>query len=139
VWAATGPALEAYSKHPVVKKADGPGALMEVSEFLRAVRRIVVDFVVGRVLSHNGEAASVSGLDDLTTYYLLHRHDFAMDDAPIGACILYAISCGLSDHDLADRYEILRRTADNPKPTRMKKRSLQRMMWPSPKKAPAAK
>ncbi|GEM_PF-6286773 len=40
----------------------------------------------------------------------LHRHDFGMDDAPIGACILYAISCGLSDHDLADRYEILQRT-----------------------------
>lgn len=110
VWAATGPALEAYSKHPVVKKADEPGALMEVSEFLRAVRRIVVDFVVGRVLSHNGEAAAVSGLDDVTTYYLLHRNDFKMEDAPIGACILYAISCGLSDHDLADRYEILQRT-----------------------------
>jgi putative DNA methylase len=110
VWAATGPALEAYSKHPVVKKANEPGAVMEVSEFLRAVRRIVVDFVVGRVLSHNGEASAVSGLDDITTYYLLHRHDFGMDDAPIGACILYAISCGLSDHDLADRYEVLQRT-----------------------------
>jgi len=110
VWAATGPALEAYSKHPVVKKANEPGAVMEVSEFLRAVRRIVVDFVVGRVLSHNGEASAVSGLDDVTTYYLLHRHDFGMEDAPIGACILYAISCGLSDHDLADRYEILQRT-----------------------------
>ncbi len=83
---------------------------MEVSEFLRAVRRIVVDFVVGRVLSHNGEASAVSGLDDVTTYYLLHRHDFGMEDAPIGACILYAISCGLSDHELADRYEILQRT-----------------------------
>ena len=51
-----------------------------------------------------------SGLDDVTTYYLLHRHDFGMDDAPIGACILYAISCGLSDHDLADRHEILQKT-----------------------------
>jgi adenine-specific DNA methylase len=116
VWAATGPALEAYSKHPVVKKADAPGALMEVSEFLRAVRRIVVDFVVGRVLTHDGEAAAVSGLDDVTTYYLLHRHDFGMDDAPIGACILYAISCGLSDHDLADRYEILQRTGGQSEP-----------------------
>ena len=89
---------------------------MEVSEFLRAVRRIVVDFVVGRVLSHNGEAAAVSGLDDVTTYYLLHRHDFGMEDAPIGACILYAISCGLSDHDLADRYEILHRTGGQAEP-----------------------
>jgi putative DNA methylase len=113
VWAATGPALEAYSKHPVVKKANEPGAVMEVSEFLRAVRRIVVDFVVGRVLSHNGEASAISGLDDVTTYYLLHRHDFGMDDAPIGACILYAISCGLSDHDLAERFEILQRTGSH--------------------------
>ncbi|MFI5353197.1 MAG: DUF1156 domain-containing protein [Candidatus Binatales bacterium] len=110
VWAATGPALEAYSKHPVVKKANEPGATMEVSEFLRAVRRIVVDFVVGRVLTHNGDAAVTSGLDDVTTYYLLHRHDFGMEDAPIGACILYAISCGLSDSALADHHEILQRT-----------------------------
>ena len=114
VWAATGPAMEAYSRHPLVKKANEPGAVMEVPEFLRAVRRIVVDFVVGRVLSHNGEASAVSGLDDVTTYYLLHRHDFGMDDAPIGACILYAISCGLSDHDLADRHEILQRTGGWP-------------------------
>ncbi len=34
VWAATGPAMEAYSKHPVVKKANEPGKLMEVAEFL---------------------------------------------------------------------------------------------------------
>jgi hypothetical protein len=85
VWAATGPALEAYSKHPIVKKANEPGAVMEVSEFLRAVRRIVVDFVVRRVLGHNGEAFAVSGLDDITTYYLLHRHDFGMNDAPSSA------------------------------------------------------
>ena len=83
---------------------------MEVSEFLRHVRRIVIDFVVGRVLSHNGAGADVSGLDDVTTYYLLHRNDFGIDDAPIGACILYSISCGLSDSALADQYDILIRT-----------------------------
>jgi hypothetical protein len=83
---------------------------MEVPEFLRHVRRMVVDFVVGRVLSHNGEAEGVSGLDDVTTYYLLHRHDFGVGDAPVGACILYAISCGLSDSALADQYDILIRT-----------------------------
>src|SRR5262249_14692356 len=110
VWAATGPALEAYSKHPVVKKATAPGEVMSVAEFLRAVRRLVVDFVVGRVLTHNGDAAAVSGLDDLTTYYLLHRHDFGMEDAPVGACILYAVSCGLSDAALADRFDLLART-----------------------------
>jgi adenine-specific DNA methylase len=110
VWAATGPAMEAYSKHPAVRKANEPGQLMTVSEFLRHVRRIVVDFVVGRVLSGNGDAETVSGLDDVTTYYLLHRHDFKMEDAPIGACILYAVSCGLSDSALADQYDILVRT-----------------------------
>lgn len=116
VWAATGPALEAYSKHPIVKKANAPGETMSVGEFLKAVRRLVVEFVVGRVLgeaahvdTREGEAAAAS-LDDVTTYYLLHRHDFAMDDAPAGACILYALSCNLSEGELADRYDLLVRT-----------------------------
>jgi len=106
VWAATGPALEAYSQYPVVKKANEPGQVMTVSEFLGHVRRMVVDFVVGRVLSGDGVEA-VTGLDDVTTYYLLHRHDFGMEEAPAGAAILYAISCNLSDRDLADRYHLL--------------------------------
>jgi adenine-specific DNA methylase len=110
VWAATGPALEAYSKHPAVKKANAPGEVMTVSEFLRAVRRIVVDFVVGRVLSRGTGGEAVSGLDDVTTYYLLHRYDFGLKDAPVGPCILYAVSCGLSDHMLADHLNILLRT-----------------------------
>ncbi len=109
VWAATGPALEAFSKYPVVKKADEAGAQMTVSEFLREVRRIVVDFVVGRVLTQDGEAEAISGLDDVTTYYLLHRKDFGFDKAPIGACILYALSCNLSDNELIDRLDILSR------------------------------
>lgn len=108
VWAATGPAMEAYSKYPIVKKADNPGELMSVSEFLRHVRRIVVDFVVGRVLATEGEdEEAAGGLDDVTTYYLLHRHDFGLEEAPAGACILYAVSCGLSDAELASRYDIL--------------------------------
>jgi adenine-specific DNA methylase len=110
VWAATGPALEAYSKHPVVKKANEPGP-MTVSEFLAHVRRMVVDFVVGRVLAgeKEGEAelAAADRLDEPTAYYLLHRHDFGMDEAPAGACILYAISCGLSDKDLADTWDLI--------------------------------
>lgn len=114
VWAATGPALEAYSSHPVVKKANAPGQTMTVAEFLRHVRRIVVDFVVGRVLAHNGGEAP-SGLDDVTTYYLLHRNDFKLDDTPVGPCILYAVSCGLSDRDLADQYDILVRTGGQTK------------------------
>ena len=110
VWAATGPALEAFSKYPVVKKADAADSQMTVSEFLREVRRFVVDFVVGRVLTHDGDTEATSGLDDLTTYYLLHRNDFGHQEAPIGACILYAISCNLSDRDLTDRHAILSRS-----------------------------
>ena len=107
VWAATGPALESFSKHPVVKKANDPEQMMSVSEFLREVRRMVVDFVVGRVLSQDGGQETVSGLDDVTTYYLLHRHDFGMAEAPIGGCILYALSCNLSDSALVSQHDLL--------------------------------
>lgn len=114
VWAATGPAMESYSKHPFVKKADKPGETLSVSEFLRAVRRIVVDFVVGRVLTEatgvETDMDAAATLDDATTYYLLHRHDFGMDDAPAGACILYAVSCNLSESDLANKYDLLVRS-----------------------------
>lgn len=108
VWAATGPALEAYSKHPIVfKTGSASKEPLGVSEFLREVRRLVVDFVVGRVLTHDSAGEEISGLDDVTTYYLLHRHDFGLDDAPIGACILYALSCNLSDSALAGAYDLL--------------------------------
>ncbi len=151
VWAATGPALEAYSKHPVVKKADDPGEILTVSEFLSHVRRMVVDFVVGRVLSGaalpsrdrepsgdrgvSGDSGvsgdrGVSGdsqlpsrdregaaepiptdrLDEPTAYYLLHRHDFGMAEAPVGACILYATACGLSDEGLVRDWDMLVKT-----------------------------
>ena len=113
VWAATGPALEAFSKHPVVKKANEPGP-MTVSEFLIHVRRMVVDFVVGRVLSRSAVSAldpsggdAPSTLDAPTAYYLLHRHDFGVDEAPAGACILYAISCGISDKELAGTWDLI--------------------------------
>jgi hypothetical protein len=78
------------------------------------VRRIVVDFVVGRVLSEatgtETDIETAASLDDVTTYYLLHRHDFGMEDAPAGACILYAVSCNLSESDLADKYDLLVRS-----------------------------
>ena len=85
---------------------------MSVTEFLHHVRRIVVDFVVGRVLSGDGDEdmAAAERLDDVTAYYLLHRHDFGLADAPVGGCILYAISCGLSDGELANAWDILSRT-----------------------------
>ncbi len=113
VWAATGPALEAFSKYPVVKKANAPGERMSVSEFLRQVRRMVVDFVVGRVLITDGAAPqgdgqeTETGLDDVTTYYLLHRNDFGMGKAPVGGCILYALSCNLSDSALVSQHDLL--------------------------------
>jgi len=113
VWAATGPALESYSKHPVVKKANDPGKTMDVSEFLSHVRRMVVDFVVGRVLTGDGDGADLAAADRMdapTAYYLLHRHDFGLEEAPSGACILYATACGLSDSELESTWDILVRT-----------------------------
>ena len=106
VWSATGPALEAFSAYPIVKKANAPNQFMDVAEFLREVRRIVVDFVVGRVLSRDGHE-TISGLDDVTTYYLLHRHDYRMAAAPVGGCILYALSCNLSNTALVNQYDLL--------------------------------
>jgi len=101
--------MEAYSQHPVVKKANKPNELMKVSDFLRHVRRIVLDFVVGQVLSKAADEseAATEELDDVTTYYLLHRNDFKMDEAPAGACILYCVSCNLSDRDLVDTFDLL--------------------------------
>lgn len=109
VWAATGPAMEAYSRHPVVRKANEPNATMNVGEFLNHVRRMVVDYIVGQVLSgeHGADMAAADRLDDVTAYYLLHRNDFKMDEAPVGACILYATACGLSDAELERTWNIL--------------------------------
>lgn len=107
VWSATGPALEAFSRHPVVKRADRPGEVLTVADFLRSVRRMVVGFVVTQLLAQRNGA--VAELDDLTTYYLLHRGDFGLDAAPAGACILYALSCNLSDADLVSRHNLLAR------------------------------
>ena len=129
VWAATGPALEAFSRHPFVRKVHSAAdEKMTVSEFLRQVRRMVVGFAVGRLLrlprkpgaaadpesgaddaGAYGEEADTEALDDPTTYYLLHRNDFGLEPAPAGACILYALSCGLSDTDLAGRLDLLSR------------------------------
>ena len=86
VWAATGPALEAFAKYPVVKKADAAGSQMTVSEFLREVRRFVVDFVVGRVLTHDGDAEATSLIETEWTSCAHHasfrpmRLHIALDD-----------------------------------------------------------
>jgi putative DNA methylase len=109
VWAATGPAMEAYSRYPVVRKANEPNATMGVGEFLNHVRRMVVDYIVGQVLTgeQGGDMAVADRLDEVSAYYLLHRHDFGLDDAPVGACILYATACGLSDSELDKTWDIL--------------------------------
>ncbi|HUY92172.1 MAG TPA: DUF1156 domain-containing protein, partial [Pirellulales bacterium] len=109
VWAATGPAMEAYSKHPVVRKANEPNATMGVGEFLNHVRRMVVDYIVGQVLTgeQGADMAAADRLDEVSAYYLLHRHDFGLDEAPVGACILYATACGLSDSELDKAWDIL--------------------------------
>ena len=109
VWAATGPALEAYSKYPVVRKANAPGEVLSVGEFLNHVRRMVVDYIVGQVLTgeQGADMAAADRLDEVTAYYLLHRHDFGLDDAPVGACILYATACGLSDGELDKTWDVL--------------------------------
>ncbi len=115
VWAATGPAMEAYSKYPIVKKANSPtNELLSVKEFLDAVRRIVIEFVVGRVLHIE---SGTDRLDPVTSYYLLHRNDFGFEKAPAGACILYAVSCGLSDAELERTWNLVKvkgSTAPNP-------------------------
>lgn len=105
VWAATGPAMEAYSKYPAVKKANSPNEFLSVKEFLDAVRRIVIEFVVGRVLHIE---SGTDRLDPVTSYYLLHRNDFGFEKAPAGACILYAVSCGLSDAELERTWNLIK-------------------------------
>jgi putative DNA methylase len=106
VWAATGPAMEAYSKHPAVKKANSPtNEFLSVKEFLDAVRRIVIEFVVGRVLHIE---SGTDRLDPVTSYYLLHRNDFGFEKAPAGACILYAVSCGISDAELERTWNLVK-------------------------------
>ncbi len=106
VWAATGPAMEAYSKHPAVRKANSAtGEFLTVKEFLDSVRRIVIEFVVGRVLHIE---SGTDRLDPVTSYYLLHRNDFGFDKAPAGACILYAVSCGISDAELERTWNLVK-------------------------------
>lgn len=106
VWAATGPAMEAYSKYPAVKKANSPTSeFLSVKEFLDAVRRIVIEFVVGRVLHIE---SGTDRLDSVTSYYLLHRNDFGFEKAPAGACILYAVSCGISDAELERTWNLVK-------------------------------
>ena len=116
VWAATGPALAAYSKYPAVRKANEPNAVMSVNEFLEHVRRMVVAFVINQLPGMNDHTDNTGSerLDDATAYYLLHRSAFHMDDAPIGACILYATACGVTDLQLDKAWGLISHSSKTP-------------------------
>ena len=94
VWAAVGPALESYSAYDEVRRLDG--SLFTVGEFLKESRRLVADFTLGRIL----HGQSTEGLDEWTRYYLIHRANFGLDDAPVGECILLSQGYGLDLNDL---------------------------------------
>ncbi|MHB9098485.1 MAG: DUF1156 domain-containing protein [Syntrophales bacterium] len=111
LWAALGPALTAYSAHPVVKKPEG--GYMTVPEFLVEVRKLVLQFSLGELpgfrhiqqeTQGRGEGLSI---DPVTQYYLLHRAYFGFDPAPAGACILYANGCGKSETELKLLWNII--------------------------------
>ena len=104
IWAALGPALEAYSAHPFVKKQEG--GVMTVPEFLKEVRKLVLQFSLGELPGFRDVQKDTQGrgeaieLDAVTQYYLLHRAYFGLDPAPAGACILYANACGKNETEL---------------------------------------
>ena len=104
IWAALGPALEAYSAHPFVKKQEE--GVMTVPEFLKEVRKLVLQFSLGELPGFRDVQKDTQGrgeaieLDAVTQYYLLHRAYFGLDPAPAGACILYANACGKNETEL---------------------------------------
>jgi adenine-specific DNA methylase len=111
MWAALGPALEAYSAHPFVKKTGG--GILTVPEFLKEVRRLVLQFSLGELPGFKDIAAETQGrgesleLDPVTQYYLLHRAYFGFEPAPAGACILYANACGKNETELKVVWNVL--------------------------------
>jgi adenine-specific DNA methylase len=111
IWAALGPALEAYSAHPFVKKT--AGGVMTVTEFLAEVRKLVLHFSLGELPGFKDVQKTTQGrgesleIDSVTQYYLLHRAFFHLDPAPAGACILYANACGRNETELKVVWNIL--------------------------------
>lgn len=111
IWAALGPALEAYSAHPYVKKTGG--GMMTVSEFLHEVRRLVLQFSLGELPGFRELQKETQGrgesldIDPVTQYYLLHRAYFGLEPSPAGACILYANACGKNETELKVVWNIL--------------------------------
>jgi hypothetical protein len=125
IWAALGPALQAYSEHPYVKRTgvnrreDGKGdpddesPLLTVKGFLKQVRKLVLQFALGELPGFREIQQETQGrgetitLDPVTQYYLLHRAYFGLESAPAGACILYANACGKNETELKVVWNIL--------------------------------
>ncbi len=111
IWAALGPALQAYSEHPFVKKTGG--GMMTVREFLDEVRKLVLQFSLGELPGFRELQRETQGrgetvtLDPVTQYYLLHRAYFGLEASPAGACILYANACGKNETELKVVWNIL--------------------------------
>ncbi len=111
IWAALGPALEAYSAHPFVKKT--AGGVMKVQEFLGQVRKLVLHFSLGELPGFKDVQQETKGrgesleIDSVTQYYLLHRAYFGLEPAAAGACILYANACGKNETELKVVWNIL--------------------------------
>lgn len=111
IWAALGPALEAYSAHPFVKKT--AGGVMSVPEFLAQVRKLVLHFSLGELPGFRDLQKETQGrgesleIDPVTQYYLLHRAYFHLSPAPAGACILYANACGMNESELKVVWNII--------------------------------
>jgi hypothetical protein len=111
IWAALGPALEAYSAHPYVKKTGG--GVMKVEEFLSEVRKLVLHFSLGELPGFRDVQRETQGrgesleIDSVTQYYLLHRAYFRLDPTPAGACILFANACGKNETELKVVWNIL--------------------------------
>ncbi len=112
LWAALGPALQAYSRYQLVRKTEG--GVMSVADFLQEVRHIVMQFSLGELpgFRESRPAATGSGeglaLDAVTQYYLLHRGYFGLTPAAAGACILYANACGKTDRELTSTHHLIR-------------------------------
>lgn len=111
IWAALGPALQAYSAYPFVKKQ--AGGIMTVAEFLAEVRRLVLQFSLGELPGFRDVQRDTAGrgegieLDPVSQYYLLHRAYFGLNPAPAGPCILYANACGKNEKELKVVWNIL--------------------------------
>lgn len=127
VWAAVGPALEAYSSYSEVRRMDG--SPFTVSDFLKEVRRMVADFSLGRIL----KGQSTEGLDEWTRYYLIHRSNFGLVAAPVGECILLTQGYGIDLNDLrSDRGYIQRASGSDVRLARWDERTRDDLGQPHP-------